>query len=74
MLARGRRQPGPAARQRFLAAIEEVIAAAERLVDIAAIEPFGYVVESATLPHEALASYWEPLWTLSSRVAVTVCG
>jgi phosphatidylserine/phosphatidylglycerophosphate/cardiolipin synthase-like enzyme len=34
------------------------------------LQEFGYVVESPALAREALASYWEPLWTFSSRVAV----
>lgn len=40
-LAAGGPAPPPAASRRFLEAIEEVIAGAERLVDIASLEPFA---------------------------------
>ena len=36
------------------------------------LQEFGYVVESEQAAREALASYWEPAWTLSSRVAIDV--
>ena len=38
------------------------------------LQEFGYVIESTPLAHETLASYWEPLWTYSSRVAINVSG
>ncbi|MEI6238827.1 MAG: hypothetical protein WCR51_00420 [Planctomycetia bacterium] len=38
------------------------------------LQEFGYVIESAALAREALASYWEPLWTFSSRTAIDVAG
>jgi len=34
------------------------------------LQEFGYVVESAALAREVLASYWKPLWRFSSRVAI----
>jgi hypothetical protein len=36
------------------------------------LQEFGYVVESAALAREALAAYWEPLWTFSNRVATAM--
>jgi len=36
------------------------------------LQEFSYVVESAPLAREALAVYWGPLWTFSSRVAIDV--
>jgi phosphatidylserine/phosphatidylglycerophosphate/cardiolipin synthase-like enzyme len=36
------------------------------------LQEFGYVIESALLARELLASYWEPLWRFSSRLAVSV--
>lgn len=36
------------------------------------LQEFGYVLESTPLAREALASYWEPLWTFSSRTAIDV--
>jgi phosphatidylserine/phosphatidylglycerophosphate/cardiolipin synthase-like enzyme len=38
------------------------------------LQEFGYVVESVDLAREMLASYWEPLWTFSSRVAIELPG
>jgi phosphatidylserine/phosphatidylglycerophosphate/cardiolipin synthase-like enzyme len=36
------------------------------------LQEFGYVVESPALAREAIASYWDPLWTFSSRAATDV--
>jgi phosphatidylserine/phosphatidylglycerophosphate/cardiolipin synthase-like enzyme len=36
------------------------------------LQEFGYVVESEPLAREAIANYWEPLWSFSNRVAIEV--
>jgi len=36
------------------------------------LQEFGYVIESVPVAREAVAAYWEPLWTYSSRVAIEV--
>jgi murine toxin len=36
------------------------------------LQEFGYVIESAAIAREAIASYWEPLWRFSSRMAINV--
>lgn len=36
------------------------------------LQEFGYVIESAALADEARASYWNPLWQFSDRVACDV--
>jgi phosphatidylserine/phosphatidylglycerophosphate/cardiolipin synthase-like enzyme len=36
------------------------------------LQEFGYVVESTTVAGETLASYWEPLWKFSNRLAIDV--
>jgi phosphatidylserine/phosphatidylglycerophosphate/cardiolipin synthase-like enzyme len=38
------------------------------------LQEFGYLVESAELAREVLASYWEPLWRYSSRASVDIVG
>lgn len=34
------------------------------------LQEFGYVVESADLARAALAQYWDPMWTFTSRLAM----
>ncbi len=36
------------------------------------LQEFGYVVESADLARVALAQYWNPMWTFTSRLALGV--
>lgn len=36
------------------------------------LQEFGYVVESADLARLALAQYWDPMWTFTSRLALGV--
>jgi phosphatidylserine/phosphatidylglycerophosphate/cardiolipin synthase-like enzyme len=36
------------------------------------LQEFGYVVESAALAREALAAYWEPLWTFSGPRSIVI--
>jgi phosphatidylserine/phosphatidylglycerophosphate/cardiolipin synthase-like enzyme len=36
------------------------------------LQEFGYVVESADLARVALAQYWDPMWTFTSRLALGV--
>ena len=36
------------------------------------LQEFGYVVESADLARVALAEYWDPMWTFTSRLALGV--
>ena len=36
------------------------------------LQEFGYVIESAAVAREAITTYWEPLWTHSSRTAIDV--
>ena len=38
------------------------------------LQEFGSVIESAPLAREQIASYWQPLWTYSSRVAIDLDG